>query len=134
MTRTLIRTAVALVLAAGALAGCSGTDEPATADRDPGSADPRPGPEGLGGTPEAVPYQLYTHCGIDEARLGSTYYEAVTPLSDGAGNPPEGWDNPVQEGWMTVVSDGRAVFTDDAGHEVAFRVRPGATSFKALCQ
>ena len=29
------------------------------------------------------PYQLYTHCGIDEARIGNRYFEAVHPLSDG---------------------------------------------------
>lgn len=37
--------------------------------------------------PTSIPYELYTHCGIDEALIGSTYFEAVTPLSGGAANP-----------------------------------------------
>ncbi|GAB3881510.1 hypothetical protein GCM10029964_037690 [Kibdelosporangium lantanae] len=78
-----------------------------------------------------MPYDLYTHCGINEARLGDTYYEAETAI--GKGSPPSGWGNPYQHGTMTVLSPTTAVFRDNAGHEVRFRVRPGATSFKQLC-
>ena len=81
-----------------------------------------------------IAFQLYTHCGIDEARIGSAYFEAETPLSDGSAGPPEGWDNPYQSGRMTLTSATRAVFTDDAGHEVVFRARPGAKSFKVICE
>jgi hypothetical protein len=81
----------------------------------------------------AQPYRLYTHCGIDEARIGSRYYQAVHPLSDGQGNPPAGWGNPYQQGTMTLLSPSKAVFRDHAGHHVQFRLRPGATSFKRLC-
>src|SRR5216684_5363922 len=62
------------------------------------------------------PYQLYTHCGIDEALIGSRYFEAVRPLSDGQGNPPAGWGNPYQDGTMTLLSSTEAVFLDVAGH------------------
>jgi len=79
------------------------------------------------------PYQLYTHCGIDEARVGNRYFEAVHPLSDGQGNPPPGWGNPYQQGTMTLLSPAEAVFRDHAGHQVQFRLRPGATAFKHLC-
>jgi len=79
------------------------------------------------------PYQLYTHCGIDEARIGNRYFEAVRALSDGQGNPPPGWGNPYQQGTMTVLSPAEAVFRDHAGHQVQFRLRPGATAFKHLC-
>ncbi|MFI5801427.1 hypothetical protein [Streptomyces sp. NPDC051561] len=108
------------VLAAGALTGCA-----------------RAGAEG-GAAPSAVPgrvmpFDLLTHCGIDEAVIGSAYFEAVTPLSDGSGNPPEGWGNPTQRGTMTLKSEAEAVFTDDAGHEVEFRARPGATAVKRMC-
>ena len=81
----------------------------------------------------AQPYALSTHCGIGEARIGSRYFEAAHPLSDGQGNPPAGWGNPIQQGTMTLLSPSRAVFRDDAGHNVQFRLRPGATSFKRLC-
>ena len=79
------------------------------------------------------PYQLYTHCGIDEARIGNRYFEAVHPLSDGQGNPPPGWGNPYQQGTMTLLPPAGAVFRDHAGHQVQFRLRPGATAFKHLC-
>jgi hypothetical protein len=42
-------------------------------------------------------YQLYTHCGIDEARIGNRYFEAVHPLSDGQGNPPRGWGTRISK-------------------------------------
>ena len=79
------------------------------------------------------PYQLYTHCGIDEARIGNRYFEAVHPLSDGNGNPPPGWGDPYQEGTMTLVTPTRAVFSDAAGHRVLFRLRPGVTGFRHVC-
>ena len=79
------------------------------------------------------PYQLSTHCGIDEARIGNRYYEAVHPLSDGQGNPPAGWGNPYQQGTMTLRPPAAAVFRDDAGHQVQFRLRSGATAFKHVC-
>jgi len=84
-------------------------------------------------TAKSQPYQLYTHCGIDEARIGTRYYAAVHPLSDGSGNPPAGWGNPYQAGTVTLVSGTEAVFTDNAGHRVVFMVRPGAKSFMHVC-
>jgi hypothetical protein len=41
-----------------------------------------------GSTP--VPYALYTHCGIGNAKIGGCWFEADHPLSDGSGNPPPG--------------------------------------------
>ncbi|MGW2558766.1 hypothetical protein ACWCXB_05850 [Streptomyces sp. NPDC001514] len=124
MTWTAGRMAIVLTLAVGALTGCAGAG-------DGGAAVVRRDAAASG---REMPFDLYTHCGIDEARIGSTYFEAETPLSDGAGNPPEGWDNPTQHGTMTLKSATEAVFTDDAGHEVTFRARPGATAFKLICR
>ncbi|MFF4758351.1 hypothetical protein [Streptomyces sp. NPDC001292] len=112
---------VVAALAAGVLTGCATAGE--------GGGTVRATPSG-----RSIPYDLYTHCGIDEARIGSTYFEAEAPLSDGSGNPPEGWGNPTQRGTMTLTSEREAVFTDDAGHEVKFRARPGASAFKHLCR
>ncbi|MGP3983545.1 hypothetical protein [Streptomyces sp. KR80] len=120
MTEKAGRIIFAIALAAGVLTGCATADENAEAGR--------AAPPG-----RMIPFDLYTHCGIDEARIGSTYFEAKTPLSDGSGNPPQGWDNPTQRGTMTLKSETEAVFTDDAGHEVKFRARPGANAFKRLC-
>jgi hypothetical protein len=74
--------------------------------------------------PKPVPYNLYTHCGIDYAQVGNRYYEATPPLSDGSGNPPPGWGNPYQPGTLTVISPTQAVFTDQAGHRVVFTLVP----------
>ncbi|MER6182004.1 hypothetical protein [Streptomyces sp. NPDC001652] len=111
---------VAVTMVAGVLTGCATTGEDGTADR---SAPPG----------REIPFDLYTHCGIDEARIGSTYFEAEVPLSDGSGNPPDGWGNPTQRGTMTLKSETEAVFTDHAGHEVRFRARPGASTYKRVC-
>ncbi|MFB7480422.1 hypothetical protein ACFXKH_39745 [Streptomyces caelestis] len=109
----------ALTLAAGVLTGCSQADEGADAARATPSG-------------RTIPFNLYTHCG-DEVRIGSTYFEAETPLPVGSGNPPEEWDNSTQRGTMTLKTETEAVFTDGAGHEVKFRARPGASGFKDLC-
>ncbi|RBY93611.1 hypothetical protein DQ237_17440 [Blastococcus sp. TF02-8] len=94
------------------------------------------GPE-VSPSPEApaispMPFQLYTHCGIDEANIGGIWFEAERPHVMEYG-PPDGWGNPYQAGTMTMISPTEAVFRDDAGHEVRFRVRPGATEPKILC-
>ena len=34
---------------------------------------------------------------------------------------------------MTLISSAEAVFRDSVGHQVQFRLRPGATAFKHLC-
>ncbi|MEU5694554.1 hypothetical protein [Actinosynnema sp. NPDC020468] len=80
------------------------------------------------------PFELHTHCGIRETRIGDRYYEADPVLDDGAGNPPSGWANPSQVGVMTVTGETEAVFTDAAGHTARFRLRPGATAFLRLCE
>ncbi|MEV4942193.1 hypothetical protein [Streptomyces zaomyceticus] len=118
--------ALALALITGAVTGCTQADGGAEAVRATQTAPATP-------TPRAISFELYTHCGIDEARIGPTYFEAETPLSDGSGNPPDGWGNPTQLGTMTLRSATEAVFTDDAGHEVKFRARPGARAFKHIC-
>ncbi|EIV95123.1 hypothetical protein [Frankia sp. QA3] len=115
-TRTRAASAVAGACLAALLGGCGSS--PA-------------GPEQLG---PAVPYGLSTHCGISEARYQDHYYELVPSLHDGNFNPPDGWGNPSQIGILTPVSETEVVFTDDAGHRVTFTLRPGATTWKRLCE
>jgi hypothetical protein len=111
-----------------------------------GCSAPARSPEAAAGSPEAsrttttraqssdaVPFVLTTHCGIDEAKFQDRYYEAVHPLSDGSGNPPDGWGNPAQSGTMRAVSPTEAEFRHPAGQVVLFRLRVQATSFKRLC-
>ena len=61
------------------------------------------------------PYQLYTHCGIEWAKINGTFWHVAKPLSDGSGNPPSGWGNPFQDGTLTFVSASRARFDSPAG-------------------
>jgi hypothetical protein len=82
---------------------------------------------------KSVRYDLETHCGVDEARIGNRYYEAARPLIDRSGKAPAGWQDPYQAGTMTLVSAAEAVFTDHAGHRVVFRLRPGAKAFRHAC-
>jgi hypothetical protein len=128
LRRGWLRGELVVVVLATAVLGACGTGSAINA----GTA---AGPSGSGpsAATAAQPYRLYTHCGIDEARIGNRYFEAVHPLSDGHGNPPAGWGNPFQRGTMALLSSSEAIFRDDAGHHVLFRVRQGATSFKDLC-
>jgi hypothetical protein len=66
-------------------------------------------------TPRGTPYRLYTHCGIEWARINGTYWRAKPPLSDGSGNPPPGWGNPFQEGTLARTSSSTARFNSPAG-------------------
>jgi hypothetical protein len=79
--------------------------------------------------PVVIPYELYTHCGIDDASVNGIFYEAETPIPE----PLQGWGNPYQMGTMTLVSPSEVIFRDDLGHVVRFRARPGATAFKRVC-
>ena len=84
-------------------------------------------------SPSGAPYSLYTHCGITEALVSGTYFAADTPLSDGNGNPPAGWDNPYQQGSITLLSPTVAIFNDVHRHVIQFHARPGATAFRQTC-
>src|SRR5438067_537758 len=106
--------------------GCTGSGTTSAAGRTPPQRSSAPSSAAAAA---AIPYSLLTHCGIDEARIGSRYLEADTPLSGGDYNAPPGWGTPFQAGTMTFLSSTRAVFRDDRGHQVFFRVRPGATAF-----
>jgi len=101
---------------------------------EPGPGTPAPAaPPSPSATARSFSFDLLTHCGVDEAKIGDTYFEAEQPIIGPAASAPSGWDNPYQRGTMTLLSPDTAVFRDDHGHEVRFRVRPGATAFKNLC-
>ena len=82
---------------------------------------------------QPVPFDLMTHCGINELRSNGRYFQRVGGvLDDGSGNPPSGWGNPVQHGTLTITGD-IAVFRDKVGHVETFKVRSGATGFSSMC-
>ena len=84
-------------------------------------------------TSATVPYSLYTHCGIDWARIHGRWYRASPPLSDGSGNPPSGWGNPYQQGTIRMISSTEAEFADSAGHHVRFILQPYGTGPTQVC-
>jgi hypothetical protein len=106
------------------LAGCGGAQRAAGGVPLSGSS---------ASTSHAVPYSLYTHCGIDWARIHGRWYRARPPLSDGSGNPPSGWGNPDQPGTIRMISSTEAEFTDSAGHHVRFVRQPGAAGPAQVC-
>ncbi len=62
---------------------------------------------------EPVEFWMYTHCGVEHARIGGKWWLAEPPLYGDAGpaEPPEGWGNPYQKGRLVVFSPSRAVFS-----------------------
>jgi len=116
-------TAGALAVAAFLLTGCQeGTES--TSARDVTSSETRDGPgtktEDIAES-DTFTYQLLTHCGIRWAQFKGKRW--VTPfLSNAEGNgPPDGWDNPFQEGQVRLVSKNRAVFTSEGNKPLIFR-------------
>ena len=82
---------------------------------------------------QPMPFDLMTHCGIDELKADGRYFQRVGGiLDDGSHNPPPGWGNPYQHGTLTITSD-IAVFRDKQGHVETFKVRLGATEFLNIC-
>lgn len=65
------------------------------------------------------PFQLQTHCGLDRSfiRFDGDYWMAVgpEPLNDGAGNPPDGFGNPFDDGTMQRTGSSTAVFVSSQG-------------------
>ena len=82
---------------------------------------------------QPVPFDLMTHCGIDELKADGRYFQRVGGiLDDGSHNPPPGWGNPSQHGTLTITAN-VAVFRDKQGHVEKFKVRSGATGFLNIC-
>lgn len=83
---------------------------------------------------QPVPFDLLTHCGINELRSDGRYFQRVggvlkISLHD---RSPSGWGNPFQHGTLSVSGD-IAVFRDKVGHVETFKVRSGATGFLNMC-
>lgn len=83
---------------------------------------------------ESATYALYTHCGVLEVTINGTPYYADPPLSDGNGNPPAGWGNPMDIGQITLTTATTADFRDASGHRAHFTSRPaGPTPTIQVC-
>jgi hypothetical protein len=116
---TAVRGSAIGALSLALLTGCAGDQQHDAARQ--GSAD------------RGQPFSLYTHCGIDELSFEGKFYERRGGLlDDGNGNPPTGWGNPYQAGWLSGAG-AVVVFTDALGHRERFELRAGATGFKRIC-
>jgi len=99
-----VHVGIAMVLLIAA-SGCGGSD---TAGQPAQKTSPVDSTHG-------VPFNLYTHCGIEWARIRGTFWRAEHELNDGSGNPPEGWGNPSQAGRLSFQSRRTATFSATAG-------------------
>ena len=64
-------------------------------------------------TKEQSRFAMYTHCGVESARIRGHWWEATDPLYGDGGpgsGPPSGWHNPFQEGTLTLTAKDRAEF------------------------
>jgi hypothetical protein len=128
-----IRSLVLLLALALGVAGCGNAGAQVGARSEPTSASvPAVEPKSAS-VPAIDRYELYTHCGISEAKVGSDFYQASPALNDGEGNPPAGWGNPYQVGTMTVHDDGTAQFVAPGGLKATFKIRRGATDWITIC-
>lgn len=75
---------------------------------------------------EEYDYTLMTHCGIEWARIGGSWWR-TDPLNDGNANPPGGWANPSQVGRIRMESADSIVFT--GGPDPLVFVRTEITDF-----
>ena len=104
------------------LAGCS-QKTPIAAPTSPAQSD----------QVQAVVFDLYTHCGIDNFKAYGKYFARIGgALSDGSGNPPDGWGNPIQRGTLTLSGD-TAVFRDKLGHVERFKAEKRPADSRDLC-
>jgi hypothetical protein len=81
---------------------------------------------------ETYDYVLYTHCGVQWARVDGVWWESEL-LDDGNANPPEDWGNPYDKGQLTVIDGTTAEYTGGPGATVRFE-RTGATEPPFACE
>jgi hypothetical protein len=74
--------------------------------------------------PSGRPFELYTHCGVESARIDGRWWHAKPPLyNNSRSSPPAGWGDPSQRGTLTMVSNKRALFVA-LGQRVVFVPAP----------
>lgn len=119
-----------MILSAAVVSGCGDDDRaegPAQADVD---NEPPYGPGVTVG--ETYDYGLYTHCGIEWARIDGVWWR-TPPLDDGNANPPPGWGNPYDAGRLVIDTETTATYTSDAGTAVELE-RTGRIEAPFACE
>ena len=119
MTRTPLLAFAAMLLVAVSSCGQQ-TKAAAPIGQSPETPTPGTAAARVARSGEGVPYHLSTHCGIEWAKIRGTFWH-TEQLSDGNGNPPQGWGNPYQSGRLVFQSATTATFVSDAGQVVLHR-------------
>jgi hypothetical protein len=75
-------------------------------------------------------FQLYTHCGLDWPQamdFDGSFWDPIGPgpASDGNGNPPVGFGNPIDRGTITLISQTLAQYRSSTGTMMQWRRHPG---------
>jgi hypothetical protein len=88
---------------------------------------PRSGRASLG---VSYQFQLYTHCGLDWPQamdFDGSFWDPIGPgpASDGNGNPPVGFGNPIDRGTITLISPALAQYRSSNGTVMQWRRHPG---------
>ena len=74
----------------------------------------------LEGEPEigvAYKVEVGTHCGLTHVNFDGSEWAISGVLSDGSGNPPDGFNNPGDTGTITLTSDETAIWTSEFGQQ-----------------
>ncbi len=115
------RRAAALFVTVALVAACDADTSSAPPEPVATSMVQAPPPLGVGAeVGRGYPYTLWTHCGIEHARIDGTVWVADPPLGNGA-NPPREWENPRAEGTLVLQTGDTATFTSAAGQLAYFR-------------
>jgi hypothetical protein len=75
-------------------------------------------------------FQLNTHCGLDWPQamdFDGSFWDPIGPgsVSDGNGNPPNGFGNPIDRGTITLISPTLAQYRSSTGTVMQWRRHPG---------
>lgn len=82
---------------------------------------------------ETYDYVLYTHCGIEWARIDGVWWQAI-PLDDGRPSLlPAGWGDPYDAGELEIVTATSATYRGGPDAEVEFE-RTGRAEAPFTCQ
>jgi len=76
-------------------------------------------------------FQLYTHCGLDwplTMDFDGSFWDPIEPgpASDGNGNPPASFGNPIDRGIMTLISPTLAQYRSSTGTVMQWRRHAGS--------
>jgi hypothetical protein len=73
-------------------------------------------------------FRLYTHCGLDwplAMDFDGSFWDPMGVASDGYGNPPLGYGNPIDQGTITLISPTLTQYRSSTGTVMQWRRHPG---------